>query len=49
MQLNDFLGEVQHQARMSSLDEAMCAARATLPEDVQRLFDAGSEGAMGGG
>jgi len=37
MHLNDFLGQVQHQARMSSLDEAMRATRATLLTLGERL------------
>lgn len=37
MHLNDFLGQVQHQARMSSLDEAMRATRATLMTLGERL------------
>ncbi|WP_462322589.1 DUF2267 domain-containing protein [Halochromatium sp.] len=37
MQLQEFLGQVQHQARMSSLDEALSATRATLETLSERL------------
>jgi uncharacterized protein (DUF2267 family) len=37
MHLQDFLGQVQHEARMSSLDEAMRATRATLTTLGERL------------
>lgn len=37
MQLQEFLGQVQHQARMSSLDEALTATRATLETLGERL------------
>lgn len=46
MHLNEFLGQVQHLGRMSSLDEAMTATRATLETLGERL-DGGEPGNIG--
>lgn len=37
MQFHDFLGEVQNKAKLSSLDEALNATRATLTTLAERL------------
>ncbi len=37
MQFHDFLGEVQNKAKLSSLDEALKATRATLTTLAERL------------
>lgn len=37
MQLHDFLGQVQHRARLASVDEALRATRATLETLGERL------------
>lgn len=37
MQFHDFLGQVQHRAKMASLDEALRATRVTLETLAERL------------
>ncbi len=37
MQLNDFLGHVQHRARLATMDDALRASRATLGTLGERL------------